>query len=77
MGNSYIISYAAKKFDILITSSSVLHNYFESWTKLFSHLFEFFRVESLKRHENSVLKARLSFQFLRATFHSSDSDIYF
>jgi len=33
------MSIAAKNFDILTTSLSVLHNYFDSSTKLFSNLY--------------------------------------
>jgi len=36
---SSIISNAAKHFDILTTNLSVLHNYFDSLTKLFSDLY--------------------------------------
>jgi len=39
VGNSNIMSNAAKNFDILTTSLSVLHNYFDSLTKLFLDLY--------------------------------------
>ena len=40
VGRSSIMSNAVKKFDILATSLSVLHNYFDGLTKLFSDLYQ-------------------------------------
>jgi len=39
VGNSSMMSNAAKSFDIPAISLSVLHNYFDGLTKLFSNLY--------------------------------------
>jgi len=39
VGHSSVMSSAAKSFDILAISLSILHNYFDDLTKLFSDLY--------------------------------------